>query len=116
MKNKNISKYIIAALAFTLLFAIYIFLFDPFALCYCMDDVQENIELIKEHISKVQNEIKLCDHDLDSGVLSKEEYTEVSQYKSELLEQRKNLMKYLGKFRDLENTYTNAKVIINSKK
>ena len=116
MRNKNLSKYIIAALAFTLLFALYIVLFDPFAVCYCMDDVQEKIELIKEHISKVQNEIKLCNHDLNSGVLSQEEYTEVSQYKSELEEQRKNLMKYLGKFRDLENAYTNAKVIINSKK
>jgi len=116
MRNKNLSKYIIAALVFTLLFALYIVLFDPFAVCYCMDDVQEKIELIKEHISKVQNEIRLCNHDLDSGVLSKEEYANISQNKAELVAQRKNLMEYLGKFRDLENSYINAKVIINSKK
>ena len=116
MRNKNLSKYIIAALAFTLLFALYTVLFDPFAVCYCMDDVQEKIELIKEHISKVQNEIKLCNHDLNSGVLSKEEYAKITQDKAELIAQRKNLMEYLGKFRDLENSYLNAKVIINSKK
>ena len=77
---------------------------------------KEKIELIKEHISKVQNEIKLCNHDLNSGVLSKEEYAKITQDKAELIAQRKNLMEYPGKFRDLENSYLNAKVIINSKK
>lgn len=114
--NRDLFYYIGFVLAITLLLALYIGLVDPFEVCYCMDEVQEKIEIIKQEISKVQNEIRLCNHDLDSGVLSQEEHAEISDYKADLTNRRKNFMDYLGKFRELESKYVDAKVVITSKK
>lgn len=116
MKTRNLSYYINIILVITVLVTLYIILVEPFEVSYCMGQVQENIELIKQEISKVQSEIRLCNHDLDSGVLSKEEYAEISDYKADLTNRRKNYMEYLGKFRDLENKYVYAKLVITSKK
>ena len=55
MKKRNLLNLIIFILLATLVVCVYIYLADPFQVHYCMDQVQENIELIKYHIAKVQN-------------------------------------------------------------
>ena len=55
MKRRNLLDLIILILVATLVVCVYIYLADLFQVHYCMDQVQENIELIKDHIAKVHN-------------------------------------------------------------
>ena len=114
-RKRNILRYIVMALVISWLIALYIALVQPFEVCYCMDGVQENIIMLKQEIAKVQNELKLCNHDLKSGVLSAEEFKEISDYKADLTKTRQNYMEYLGKFRELETRYLNAEIVVSNK-
>lgn len=55
IKKPKLLDLIILILVATLVVCVYIHLADPFQVHYSMDLVQENIELIKHHIDKVQN-------------------------------------------------------------
>jgi hypothetical protein len=55
MKKRNLLDLIILILVVTLVVCVYVYLADLFQVHYCMDQVQENIELIRDHIAKVQN-------------------------------------------------------------
>lgn len=116
MQNKNLFYYISSVLLIAFPIILILVLGGHFEVIYCYDNIQEAIDTIKEEISKVQNELKLCKHDLESGGLTKEQYAEVAEYKEDLTNRRRHFMEYLGKFRELQNRYVGAEVVISDRK
>lgn len=102
-------------LIFSLILWAYFYYFDPLQVHFCIDGIQECIEVLRNKISLVQREIALHARDLNSGVLSEAETSRIASEKAFLEGQRRHMMGYLSQLREIQDNTWNHEVVIEER-
>lgn len=90
-------------LLFSLILLAYFYYVDPLQAHFCIDGIEECIELLRNKISLLQREITLHARDLNSGVLSEAETSRIASEKAFLEGQRRHVMGYLSQLREIQD-------------